>query len=46
METWARELQTILSQIAGLLHPVGCEAIEANNFQMLRQMLERGRDWR
>ncbi len=44
METWARELQTILSEVAGLLHPVGYEAIEADNFAMLRHMLERGRN--
>jgi internalin A len=46
METWARELGDILSQIAGMLHPVGHQAIEANDFEMLRQMLERGRDAR
>jgi len=44
METWARDLQNILSQIATMLHPVGYEAIEANDFQMLRQMLDRSQD--
>jgi serine/threonine protein kinase len=43
MESWARGLSDILTEIANMLHPIGHAAIEANGFQMLRQMLERGR---
>jgi hypothetical protein len=44
MESWARGLVDILMEIAGMLHSVGCEAIEANSFWTLLQMLERGRN--